>query len=366
MEGFDAYRKWLGIPPHEQPPNHYRLLGIGLFESDPEVIAAAAQRQIFNVRAYLSSPYAEISQFILNELATAQACLLDPQAKSQYDQWLQQTLPVEHQTPPPPRIVPMPADTYGYPAATAAAAAPPQTSSQAPWAGPAVAAGAAAGGRAGGTRPIMMGQPVATADDPLALGSYSSVSTGAARHVRAVHGKKKEMDKTVVGVAIAMVAVSVILLLVFLNMMLSSKGPSDADPNQPLFGPPVVVERIGRAPAKRESKPVEDSASRDRPVEHKSAPANNQGKHYHPDEIGPDLDFVPHFDKNAPSNTPPRHDQSKADTPQRDNPALNGGGGHPPDWEDITPGTPDKHAPDLPDHQQGIPNQQDPRGPNAK
>ena len=25
---FDPYYKWLGIPPEEQPPNHYRLLGI--------------------------------------------------------------------------------------------------------------------------------------------------------------------------------------------------------------------------------------------------------------------------------------------------------------------------------------------------
>jgi hypothetical protein len=28
MAGFDPYHVWLGIPPHEQPPNHYRLLGI--------------------------------------------------------------------------------------------------------------------------------------------------------------------------------------------------------------------------------------------------------------------------------------------------------------------------------------------------
>jgi hypothetical protein len=51
-EAFDPYRKWLGIPPEEQPPNHYRLLGIALFEDDPDVsdgqtsaaFAGAAQR----------------------------------------------------------------------------------------------------------------------------------------------------------------------------------------------------------------------------------------------------------------------------------------------------------------------------------
>ena len=42
-EGFDPYHKWLGIPPKDQPPNHYRLLGIELFESDPEVIDMAAE-----------------------------------------------------------------------------------------------------------------------------------------------------------------------------------------------------------------------------------------------------------------------------------------------------------------------------------
>ena len=45
---FDPYHKWLGIPPDQQPAHHYRLLGIGLFESDADVIEAAA-------RAYLSA-----------------------------------------------------------------------------------------------------------------------------------------------------------------------------------------------------------------------------------------------------------------------------------------------------------------------
>ena len=36
-ESFDPYHRWLGIPPREQPPNHYRLLGIDLFEADADV-----------------------------------------------------------------------------------------------------------------------------------------------------------------------------------------------------------------------------------------------------------------------------------------------------------------------------------------
>ena len=45
---FDPYRKWFGIPPEDQPPNHYRLLGIELFECDEEAIDnAATQRMAF-------------------------------------------------------------------------------------------------------------------------------------------------------------------------------------------------------------------------------------------------------------------------------------------------------------------------------
>ena len=36
-EEFDPYRKWLGIPPKDQPPHYYRLLGIALLEDDPDV-----------------------------------------------------------------------------------------------------------------------------------------------------------------------------------------------------------------------------------------------------------------------------------------------------------------------------------------
>ena len=64
MAGFDPYRKWLGIPPNEQPPNHYRLLGIGLFESDPEVIVSAAGRQISYVQGFRSGEHAEAAQFL--------------------------------------------------------------------------------------------------------------------------------------------------------------------------------------------------------------------------------------------------------------------------------------------------------------
>ncbi|MCR4415882.1 MAG: hypothetical protein NUV77_25995 [Thermoguttaceae bacterium] len=81
----DPYWKWLGIPPEEQPPNYYRLLGIALFESDPEVISNAADRQMAHVRSYQTGPHALLSQRLLNELSAARICLLDAARKAEYD-----------------------------------------------------------------------------------------------------------------------------------------------------------------------------------------------------------------------------------------------------------------------------------------
>ena len=43
---FDPYHVWLGINAKDQPPNHYRLLGIELFEANLDVIQSAADRQM--------------------------------------------------------------------------------------------------------------------------------------------------------------------------------------------------------------------------------------------------------------------------------------------------------------------------------
>ena len=49
---FDPYYEWLGIRPKDQPPNHYRLLGIDLFEENLNVIERAADRQMAHIRTY--------------------------------------------------------------------------------------------------------------------------------------------------------------------------------------------------------------------------------------------------------------------------------------------------------------------------
>ena len=85
MQKFDPYHRWLGIPPHEQPPTLYRLLGISDFESDQEVITEASYRQLGHIKKYASGPHRDAANRILNELSQAQVTLLDLKKKTQYD-----------------------------------------------------------------------------------------------------------------------------------------------------------------------------------------------------------------------------------------------------------------------------------------
>ncbi len=83
--GFDPYHRWLGIPPEEQPPHHYRLLAIRAFEGDPDVIQNAVDQRMAHLRNYQSGRYAELCAKILNEVAAAKVCLLNPERKAAYD-----------------------------------------------------------------------------------------------------------------------------------------------------------------------------------------------------------------------------------------------------------------------------------------
>jgi hypothetical protein len=82
---FDPYYTWLGIPPSEQPANHYRLLGIQLFESNTSVIENAADRQMKHLQSFKIGAKAALSQRLLTEVAGARVQLLDPARKAAYD-----------------------------------------------------------------------------------------------------------------------------------------------------------------------------------------------------------------------------------------------------------------------------------------
>ncbi len=82
---FDPYYNWLGIPPHDQPPHHYRLLGLELFEANSNVIDNAANRQSAHLRTCSLGARAAFAQELLNQVAAARICLLAETRKAEYD-----------------------------------------------------------------------------------------------------------------------------------------------------------------------------------------------------------------------------------------------------------------------------------------
>ncbi len=98
---FDPYYKWLAIPPEEQPPNHYRLLGLKNFEEDEDVIAVSADRQMVHIRTFQSGKYSKQSQRLLNEISAAKICLLNRAKRAAYDERLKSELAAKQ--PPPPK-----------------------------------------------------------------------------------------------------------------------------------------------------------------------------------------------------------------------------------------------------------------------
>ena len=89
---FDPYHKWLGIAQEERPPTHYRLLGLNPFESDPDVIEAAADRQMTYLQEVSQGSKAALAQRLLTELAEARICLLNREKKLVYDAGLRKKL----------------------------------------------------------------------------------------------------------------------------------------------------------------------------------------------------------------------------------------------------------------------------------
>jgi len=138
-DGFDPYHKWLGIPPAEQPPNHYRLLGISLFESDLDVIANAADQRMAHVRTFQAGRRSAESQKILNEISAAKICLLNAEKKAAYDEQLRAKTvkphPVEKPRPALPVATPLEPEPAAEPAPVieggpAAVAAAPRSSAR--------------------------------------------------------------------------------------------------------------------------------------------------------------------------------------------------------------------------------------------
>lgn len=88
QQDFDPYYHWLGIPPHEQPPNHYRLLGISLYETDARVIGNAADQRMLLLRSFQTGPNAMLTQPLMSQVEIARATLLTPTDRASYDRLL--------------------------------------------------------------------------------------------------------------------------------------------------------------------------------------------------------------------------------------------------------------------------------------
>src|SRR5262245_11061183 len=82
---FDPYHSWLAIPKQEQPPDHYRLLGVPRYEENADVLSNASDQRCHFLRTLQTGRHAANSQRLLNEVAAAAGCLLNPDRKAAYD-----------------------------------------------------------------------------------------------------------------------------------------------------------------------------------------------------------------------------------------------------------------------------------------
>src|SRR5262245_37622702 len=102
----DPYYAWLGIPPDEQPPDLYRLLGLTRFESNPDVIENAADRHMMHLRSVQIGAHGAEAQRLLNEVAAARVTLLDPPRRLAYDEQLHRKLAPPQIAAPAPIAAP--------------------------------------------------------------------------------------------------------------------------------------------------------------------------------------------------------------------------------------------------------------------
>lgn len=98
----DPYYEWLGIAAEEQPPDHYRLLGINVFESNPQVIESAVnQRMAYLQQLSGDQDSVDDAQRIMGEIARARLIILNKEKKTAYDKSIRNKRNQQSVTPPP-------------------------------------------------------------------------------------------------------------------------------------------------------------------------------------------------------------------------------------------------------------------------
>jgi len=84
-EPFDPYLQWLDIQTDRRPPDHYTLLGLEPLESDPQVIAHAADVRMARIRKIRPGVHVGDWGRLLDQLQAVKVCLLEVASKAAYD-----------------------------------------------------------------------------------------------------------------------------------------------------------------------------------------------------------------------------------------------------------------------------------------
>jgi hypothetical protein len=82
---FNPFREWLGREDGREPKSHYDLLGIAEDEIDGEVIARKADALTARIRRFRPGSHIAAWQRLLDAVAEAKECLLDPTRRAAYD-----------------------------------------------------------------------------------------------------------------------------------------------------------------------------------------------------------------------------------------------------------------------------------------
>jgi tetratricopeptide (TPR) repeat protein len=119
-DSFNPYQQWLGLSLAGPPRDHYELLGLETFESDPEAIRQAADKLISRVRSVRPGEHLRQWQELIDQLKQAKTDLLDPSAKGRYDAHLRGG---RGAAAPPPNLATPP--TMARPPSTDSGSSPP-------------------------------------------------------------------------------------------------------------------------------------------------------------------------------------------------------------------------------------------------
>jgi uncharacterized membrane protein YgcG len=272
---FDAYHRWLGIPPEDQPPNHYRLLGISLFEKLPEVIESAADQRMVHLRSFQTGPNADESQKLLNEVSAARLCLLKADTKTRYDRVLKAKLDKQAAAKIPPAQSSSAANSATAGTTKAAAATPVAAT---PVAAP-LAAESAAAPESGAFDFINAPQP-ASADwraDAMRVGTSSF------RKSTKIKQKSPAPMLIAMGVPAALIAVGLVVA-VAMNSKSNDSASSDASGSntdmavaQPNFAQPKKIKELhpGESGSKESPKFSPLTNPPNPPSSHKTGPAGS-------------------------------------------------------------------------------------------